>query len=198
MLGDELTILAIDDSQDSRDLYAMWLGEDHSVLLAPDGSTGLAELDESVDIVLVDRDMPGLSGMAVAEGIAAGDHDPYVAMVSSMRVDFDIVDVPIDDYVQKPVTQADLGVIVEQYLAQRAYRSALDEFFSLTAKLAALEAELTESELRASDRYEGLKRRVAEKRREVDDAISTPETDWTVAFKTCGDRDGVGVRSPNV
>ncbi len=197
MVGEGLTILVVDDNQGCRDLYSIWLAERHDVETAPDGRSGLAALDDRTDLVLLDRDMPGLSGTEVAEEIEASDHDPYVAMISSMEVDFDIVESPIDDYVQKPIDRSDLDALVEQFRTQEAYHSALDELFSLMSKLGALETRYDEEELESNEKYKRLRRRVTEKRAEIDDVISTSETDWSVAFKTVDTPDEQVMQSPN-
>lgn len=189
METDQLTVLVVDDNDDLRELYSLWLGETHTVRMAPDGSDGLEKLDGNVDIVFLDRKMPGLSGTDIAQRIEAGPHDPHVVMVSSLDAEFDIVDVPIDEYVQKPVDESQLQDVVDQFLVQQSYQSTLDEYFSLTAKLAMLEAQQSREQLAHSDEYEQLKEAVAEKRAEVDDAISTAETDWSAAFTNCTDDD---------
>jgi DNA-binding response OmpR family regulator len=197
MAGDELTILAVDDDPDYRDLYSVWLDERYDVTVAADGSAGLEALTSDTDIVVLDWEMPGLSGMAVAQEINGGSHDPYVAMVSSREPEFDIVDAPIDEFVRKPVDRDDLVGLVEQFRTQDAYHAALDDLFSLTRRLASLEAAHDEAELASHEEYDRLTRRIDTKRAEVDEAIAATETDWAVAFKTVGGTDEQRVRSPN-
>lgn len=184
MVGDELTILVIDDNESCRDLYAVWLGESHDVRSAPDGRAGLEMLDADVDLVVLDREMPGPSGTDVARDIAAGAHDPHVAMVSGKELDFDLAEFPVDDYLRKPVDGRDLQTVVGQFQVEDAYHAALDELFSLTDELAALESACAESELATSDEYRRLQRRVAEKRAEVEAALSSLDADWPVTFET--------------
>jgi CheY-like chemotaxis protein len=188
-MGD-LTILVVDDDGDCRDLYAIWLDDEHTLRFAADGSEGLDRLDETVDVVM--------SGLEVAHRIADGPFDPHVVMVSSMAADFDLHDVPIDDYARKPVDEGTVQSVLGQFRTQHAYHAALDDFFSLTARLGALEAEKTERELADSEEYQHLQRRVAEKRAEVNEAIATAETDWSVVFKNCASVDGANANSQNV
>jgi len=182
MVGDQLTVLVAEDNPDCRDLYRLWLDE-HDLRVTDHGEAALDALDDGVDVVLLDRDMPKRSGTEVADEIDRRSVDPYVVMVSSMDTDFDIVEMPIDGYVQKPIHEADLRSVIEQCRKQETYQSALDEFFSLTAKLATLEAENDQAELASDDRYQRLQERVAEKRAEVDEALSPEQTDWQFAFK---------------
>jgi hypothetical protein len=118
-------------------------------------------------------------------------------MVSSMDPDFDIVEMPIDRYVQKPVDQRTVESVIDQCQKQDEYRSALDDFFALTAKLASLEAEKSAERLAESEEYERLKERVAVKRAEVDSALTPDQVDWSLAFKTCPEPGERGVENPN-
>lgn len=193
-----MSILVAEDNADCRDLYSIYLGDEHTLRMATDGTEALDELDITVDLVFLDRDMPDMTGTEVAHEIAAMDHDPYVVMVSSMEADFDIVEMPIDGYVQKPVKRSDLQSVIEQCQRQESYEDALDEFFSLTAKLGVIEAQVDDEFLEDSARYQRLKRKVREKRAEVDDALAPGETDWSLAFKTCADQLEATAESQNV
>lgn len=192
-----MKILVAEDNADCRDLYSIWLGDEHTVRLVPDGTAALETLDPAVDILFLDRDMPGHTGTEVAERVASLPHDPYVVMVSSMDPDFDIVEMPIDRYVQKPVDQRTVESVIEQCQKQDEYRSALDDFFALTAKLASIEAEKSAERLAESEEYERLKERVAVKRAEVDSALTPDQVDWSLAFKTCPEPGDRGVENPN-
>lgn len=184
-MGGPLRILGVDGETEYRDLYRGWLGADHDVETVPDGKQALEAVSEETDVVLLGRDLDGLNGRDVAGQIDEMTHDCHVVMVSSDPADFDIVNYPIDCYVRKPLDRSDLDGIIEQYETQRQYQTALEEYFRLTSKLGAIEAELSEREVEGSERYERLRNRVEEKRAVVDEAISAGETDWNVAFKSC-------------
>jgi CheY-like chemotaxis protein len=55
-------VLAIDDEPRVVQAFDLWLGEDYRVETATSGSDGLELLSDAVDIVLLDRHMPGMSG----------------------------------------------------------------------------------------------------------------------------------------
>lgn len=179
-------MLITDDDEGCRDLFEHWLAADHEVLTAPDGETALSTLSAEVDVVLLDREMPGPSGIDVAREIAASRHDPYLVMVSSKPVETDIVDVPFDAYIRKPAVEADFREAIEEYRARREYETALDELFALTAKLAAIEADNSREELVADEGYQRLRWLVEEKRAEVDYALDRSRTDWSTAFRSFG------------
>lgn len=186
MVGYPLTILVADDTDGCRELYALWLPDEHEVRTVADGQSALETIDEDVDVALLDREMPGLGGVSVARELEASGHDAHVVMVSSREPDLDLVDHPIDDYRQKLLTEDDLLDILADYRTRRQYEDTLEQFFALTAKVGALESSLSAAELEESERYARLKWLVEEKRAEVDDALSDAATDWTTAFKACG------------
>jgi len=178
-----LNILVVDDNEGCRDLYALWL-DDNEVRTAGNGMEAHEEVGDEVDLVLLDRNMPGPTGEEVAESLRERGYDGHIVMVSSEAADFDVFSYPIDDYVQKPVDRSTLQSVVERYENQQSYRESLEEFFALSSKLAAIESSLPASERVANEEYDRLKRRVEQKRAEVDDAIKAAGTDWETAFKS--------------
>lgn len=109
---DPFRILVVDDQRGVADLYAAWLGVEFDVAVAYDGEAALEAIDESIDVVLLDRRMPGLSGDEVLATLAERDLDPYVAFVTGVEPDIDILDAPVDDYRHKPVSKADLEAVI--------------------------------------------------------------------------------------
>ncbi|MDS0281384.1 response regulator transcription factor [Haloarcula onubensis] len=97
------TVLVADDDSDMRSLYRCWLASSGDVLTAADGVEALAALDETVDVVVLDREMPRKDGVAVARELDRRDAAPGVVMISGVRPGADLLDVPVDDYLQKPV-----------------------------------------------------------------------------------------------
>lgn len=136
--------------------------------------------------MILDRDLADADGCEVAVELDEQGYDVHILMISWLSPDFDIVEYPIDSYVEKPVTESDLLALVEQYRSQRSYQAALEEYFALSSKLAAIEASQSRGELESNPEYDSLTARVEEKRREVDEALPTEPTDWNFAFKSCG------------
>jgi CheY-like chemotaxis protein len=186
----DLTICVVDDAAGCRELYAEWLSGRYDVLTASDKETALDTVDADVDIVLLDRDLESDDERAIASALSEQKYSIHVVMVSWLEADFDIAAYPIDGYVEKPVTEDDLLEIVEQYEQQRGYQRALETYFSLSSKLAAIEAQQSAEQLSRNPEYDELKRCVEEKRQEVDEAITEGTADWNFAFNTCADLPG--------
>lgn len=186
MAGDGLTILVTDDDEGCRELYSLWVASDHEVWTASDGEEALDRLDDSVDLVILDRDMPGPSGTQVASRNESMPFDPYVVMISSRRPDFELSDHSIHGFARKPLIETDLQSVLQEFVSRRRYRAALDDFFALTSKVASIEADRSPNDLTDDDRYERLRWLVDEKRVEVDQALHSSDEDWSTAFRSFG------------
>jgi len=165
-------VLIVEDEPDLADLYAAWLSDACTVETAYNGSQALESLDGGVDIVLLDRRMPGLSGDEVLETIRDRELDARVAMVTAVEPDFDIIQMGFDDYLVKPVSKEDLLETVDQLLLRSTYDEQIQEFFALASKKALLDSQKTEAELRASEEYARLEDRLAVLRAQIDDTIA--------------------------
>jgi len=177
------TVVVVDDERDIADLYTTWLDMDHEVRTAYGGEEALEKIDEGVDIVFLDRQMPQFSGDEVLERIREQGIDARVVMVTAVDPDFDIVDMPFDDYLTKPVMREDLDQAVDTMLERDGYDDTLQEYFALTSKKATLEAEKTPSELHENDEYTDMVQRVEELEGEADDAVSSFEDDYESLFQ---------------
>jgi len=197
MVDGDADVLVVDDSDDLQDLYSLWLDPDHAVRAAADGHAALDVLDDGVDIVLLDREMPGPDGIEVARAIEASAHDPFVVMVSSLPPDFDLIERPVDDYVRKPVEEADIRAVVETYRAQQAYLRAVDDLFGLARRKAAIEAHKSGAELADSEAYARLEERLVAKRREVHEAMAAVRSDWERTFRACTKDLGAATTPPD-
>ncbi|USZ70468.1 response regulator transcription factor [Natronosalvus halobius] len=164
-------VLIVEDEPDLATLYSAWLEDEVSVETAYDGTDALDAIDETVDIVLLDRRMPGLPGDTVLETIRQRDLDCRVAMVTAVEPDFDIIGLGFDDYLVKPVSKAELTSLIDQLLLRSSYDDQLQKFFALASKKALLDGQKTVAERRASQEYAVLEDRLAVLRATVDDTM---------------------------
>jgi len=173
--ADAPTVLAVDDDEDLADTYAIWLDGAYDVEVAYGGRSALEKLDRDVDVVLLDRRMPDLSGGDVLDRIREADYDVRVSMLTAVEPDEDIVDMGFDEYLVKPVRRADVVDVVERLLARNEYDDDVKEYFAVSSKIATLEAEYPDeapvddaalAELR--ERKERLERRVDSSLRAVE------------------------------
>ncbi|WP_053948438.1 HalX domain-containing protein [Halolamina sediminis] len=171
MSDDRPLVLVVEDESDLADLYAAWLGSDYRVRTAYGGREALENLDSGVDIVLLDRRMPGLSGDEVLDAIQERGIDCQVAMVTAVEPDFDVLGMGFDDYLVKPVAREELLETVGDLERRSTYDTGVQELFSLSSKKALLEAEKTDAELAENEEYQQLTDRLQQLREELDTTI---------------------------
>ncbi len=175
------TVLVVDDERGLADLYAAWLSRGYNTRVAYGGEEALEVLDADVDVALLDRRMPTVSGDAVLEEIQAREIDCSTAMVTAVEPDFDIIEMPFDDYLTKPVSQNDLLDLVDRLVNYREYDSKVSELFTLMNKKSLLEAQKSQPELDRNERYQDLVRQIDEVKQEADAALSelqASDSDW--------------------
>ncbi|MHC3439593.1 HalX domain-containing protein [Natrialbaceae archaeon A-gly3] len=170
-MEDRPHVLIVEDEPDLAELYATWLAGHATTETASDGTTALEVIDEDVDVVLLDRRIPRVSGDEVLETIRERGHDCHVAMVTAVEPGFGIVGMEFDDYLVKPVSKDELRDLIERLLLHSSYDEQLREYFSLSSKKALLDAEKSEAERRASREYARLKDQLAVLRTEVDETF---------------------------
>lgn len=150
------TVLIVEDEEGLADLYSTWLEAEYDVRTAYGGQSALDQLDDEIDVVLLDRRMPDITGDQVLEELRARGIDCRVAMVTAVEPDFDVIEMGFDDYIVKPVTRPDLIGLIEQLLSLETYDDSIQQFYQLASKKAALEGSKTEQELQESDEYATL------------------------------------------
>jgi DNA-binding response OmpR family regulator len=182
------TVLVVDDEPDVADAYAAQLQAEYIVSTAYGGKEALDRLDDAIDIVLLDRRMPDISGDEVLEKIRGRDLHVRVAMVTAVDPDFDIIEMPFDDYVIKPVSRDDLFDTIERLLTCSEYEERLRRYYALTAKHATLIANKPESELAESEEFEHLESEIDNVRDDLDQTIATfDDEDFEAAFRDLDD-----------
>jgi len=191
MSDDRPLVLVVEDEADLADLYAAWLGDSYRVRTAYGGREALDDLDAEVDIVLLDRRMPGLSGDDVLDAIQERGLDCQVAMVTAVEPDFDVLGMGFDDYLVKPVARDELLDTVGNLKRRGTYDAGVQELFSLASKKALLEAEKTDAELAENAEYGRLTDRLETLREDLDTTIAEMDSDdeFETLFREFGGAD---------
>jgi two-component system response regulator AdeR len=174
---DEPVVLIVEDEPDIVDTYELWLDTGYEVRTAESGDEGLRRLDDSVDVVLLDRKMPGLSGDELLERIHERGLDCLVAMVTAVEPDFDILEMGFDTYLTKPVRQEQLTETVEALLTRSEYDSLLQRYYAMVEKRAALDATKPEEALARNEEYSQLSTAIEELRDRLSETIGDTADD---------------------
>jgi DNA-binding response OmpR family regulator len=189
MSADQPLVLIVEDEPDLADLYATWLRENCTVRVAYGGHEALDELDEDVDVVLLDRRMPDLSGDEALAEIRNRGFECRVAMVTAVEPDFDIVAMGFDDYLVKPVSKEALEETVDNLLRRNTYNDGVQELYSLASKKALLESEKEATALEENEEYQELDARLTELREDLDETLQQfdEERDIAAVYRDLGD-----------
>ena len=171
------TVLVVEDDRQLADLFAGWLERQYPVRTAYDGEAAKRALDDAVDVVLLDRRMPGLSGDEFLEWMDEQGVTCKVAMVTAVEPDFDILEMSFDDDLLTPVSAETLRSTVERLATRHAYGEQLDEYASLLSKKVALEEQMSRHQLRRNEEFGNLESRIDELRGSVDRLVEEFDRD---------------------
>lgn len=174
---DRPKVLLVDDEERVAKTYELRLGSDYETTITLSGEEALEIVDDSYDVVLLDRRMPDLSGDDVLEEIRRRGIDCRVVMVTAVDPDFDITEMEFDDYVVKPVTKPELHEVVERALTISEYNDQIQKLSSLKLKRNVLEVEMAEHELEENRRYEKLSEEIEALEAEIDEMEETLNVD---------------------
>ncbi|MFC7175208.1 response regulator transcription factor [Haloplanus litoreus] len=158
----QTTVLVLEDEEGLADLYTVWLSDEYSVRTAYTAAEARDKFDQDVDIALIDRRLPDESGDAVLDWISRNYPKCRQAMVTAVNPDIDIVEMPLDDYLVKPIQKDELLKRVRRLDNQRNYEGAVRDLYALTRKRVHLESELSESERSSSEEFAWLETRIEE------------------------------------
>jgi two-component system response regulator AdeR len=182
MSAEQPTVLVVEDEPPLIEIYARWLESEYEVRTAQNGSEALEQIDEDVDVALLDRLMPGMSGDEVLAEIRNLAPDCRVAMVTAVEPDFDIITMGFDDYLTKPVEKEMLLETVDRLLARSNYEGLEQELYALVAKRAALQSAKSAEEIAGSEEYADLEERIEKLESELDAAMPEMESGEFVAM----------------
>jgi CheY-like chemotaxis protein len=115
------TVLIADDESALTDSVALWLADQYDVRTAYTGTEAVDMYDASVDIVIVDRRMPGLSGDEVCTQLQDRAGNPKMILLTASSINHshwshthnyttvNQSDLSLfDGRIQKPVSKTDL------------------------------------------------------------------------------------------
>lgn len=169
-------ILIVEDDKQIAELYATRLRNQYELIVTHNGNNALAALNNKIDIVLLDRRIPGLSGEDIINEIRERELNCRIAIVSAVEPDTDIIDLGFDDYLTKPISENELHESIDRLLKQAQYEEKISAFFSLARKKAILESTAISSN-DVDDEYDELLRELEELREELTQTVSDFDED---------------------
>lgn len=180
-------VLVVDDEKEVADAYALRLRGECAVETAYGGQEALSVIeDRAVDIVLLDRHMPDISGDDVLETLDERGFAGRIVMVTAIDPSFDVLDLPFDDYLCKPIDREGIRAVVDQQRQVLAFET-LGEYFGAKSTQTVLTAQTSPEQREGHEEFERVRERAAQlerrARRLLDDDAVLAEFDGV-------DRDG--------
>lgn len=163
------TVLVVEDDQELAETYSNWLEPKYDIRTTYSGSSGLTWYDQSVDIVLLDRCIPDLSGTTVIQTMEQRDNNDQKAMLTALEPKSELAELPCDEYLTKPVTKSQLREVVRDLNIRLELDDELQRHFRLMSKIAVLE---TSGASENADRIDVLRREADEIRSRIQNQIS--------------------------
>lgn len=170
-------VLIAEDEQSVAEGYELWLGDQYETRLASDGQEALDIVDDTVDVVLLDRMMPERSGKEVLRIIREEGIDCRVAMVTAVEPDFDVIEMGFDAYITKPPERQELFDTIDQLLNRATVSDAFQTYYSLMARKGAIQTQKTDAELADNEDYQELLDRIETMRETVNDGLGDMESE---------------------
>lgn len=134
------TVLIVDDKPAFADLYAAWLDTSYRVKTANSREEALDLLDGTVDVLVLDRTVPDISGETVRDRVQQRGLDCRVAAVTASESDFDVLATGFDTAVSMPAGRDKLQETVGTLVRQRRYTDRVRGYYRLVRTKAALDA----------------------------------------------------------
>lgn len=98
----------MEDEPEVNELLEVYLRDEFDLLTALSGESAIERLDESIDVVILDRRLPGISGDEVGKEIRNRGLDIQIIMVTAVDKSEHSGFTDYDDYLEKPIGKDEL------------------------------------------------------------------------------------------
>ncbi len=129
----EYAILIVEDNEEIREgIRILFSGENYDIVEAADGEEGLERFSDSIDMVILDIMMPGISGLKVCEEIRKVSNVPILFLTAKGQESDKLIGFMAggDDYLIKPFTYSELLGRVKALLRRYYVYKGKEEVFN--------------------------------------------------------------------
>jgi DNA-binding response OmpR family regulator/DNA-binding HxlR family transcriptional regulator len=147
------SVLILEDERMVADIFTEYFAESYDVQHVRTGEEAIETYTDDIDLLIVDRKLEGMSGDDVAARIRAEHEQPLILCVSGVEPDDDICELAVDDYIHKPVEEAEMKTRLELLLDRAALDATARTYLSLRSKQIAL----TDTHGKAATKMDGYR-----------------------------------------
>ena len=173
---DSGVVLLVEDNPERATTYGRWLS-DYEVRRAESTAGALDALDSTVDVVVIERELPDGSGDDLLAEIHEREEAYQLLLLAEDDPGFESIELGFDAYLSRPLERGDLLETVEQLFGRLDLGGEMREFYSLQARRGALEAAFSQAELDDSVAYRTLVDRIESHEQTVDDSLGDMDSD---------------------
>jgi len=113
----DITILILDDEPALAEMYEIWLSELGETRVANTIDEAKRKMDESVDLVFLDRRLRHASGEEVLRWMRGQGFNCSVVMISAVDESVEM-DIEYDKYLTKPVLKDEITTTAKQFITK--------------------------------------------------------------------------------
>jgi two-component system response regulator AdeR len=139
-MADPPIVLIVEDESALVEIYTYWLQDEYEVRTATSGEEALEVVDREVDIMVLDRIMPGIRGDEVVDVIQDRGYDCKIVMATAVEPDTNLITSGVDVNLTKPISRDELTATVSRVLERPDYEDLEGEFFDLLSERATLKS----------------------------------------------------------
>ncbi|MES3160179.1 MAG: response regulator [Halorubrum sp.] len=174
-MPDGPVVLLVENDPELVERHAEWLADEYAVRTAIDGETALERFDTDVDVVLLDRQLPDMSGGGLLGRLRARDGDPAVGMLLGLDPDRRVLGLDVDEFVVRPIDRETLVGLVERLDRRGAVDEAVDAYLSLLDRRREFEVEGGPDALESNSDYRAVTGELVARRRQLESLLDRLE-----------------------
>ena len=170
-MPDGPVVLLVENDPELVERHAEWLADDYAVRTAIDGETALERFDDDVDVVLLDRQLPDMSGGGLIGRIRTREGDPAIGMLVGREPDRRVRQLDVDEFAVTPLDRGAFQTLAAQLDRRRAVDEAIEAYLSLLDRKHELESRADTADIDADTDYRAVTGELFARRRQLESLL---------------------------
>ena len=186
-MPDTPVVLLVEDDPQTAERHAEWLADDYEVRTVISGESALEQFDADVDVVVLDRQLPDMSGGGLLGRLRAREGDPAVGMLLGIEPDRRVLQLDVDEFGIQPLDREDYRALIASLDRRRTVDGAVEAYLSLLDRKRELESSVERDALKSDPEYRTVAGELLARRRQLEsvlDRIQETDTDGPDASTT--------------